>query len=373
MKTKSMRAKLSALLLGLVLLCTAVTPASAQTAPNIVDVVIGISGPSGTDINLNDYDLLREALVATDLAGAVASTNDITVFAPNDRAFLRLANDLGYQGYDEAGALSFLITATGFVSAADPGLLDDVLLYHVVPGAYTVPELRAEDRFPTLLGPVIKVRGNRVLDRDINDRDARLKRPRGAVAANGIIQGVDRVLRPIDLEAMAAPQHSAVEIIVSISGASGTDGNGTDFDLLREALVATELIDAVDAATDVTIFAPTDQAFIRLANDLGYAGSDEAGALGFLITATGFNSAADPGLLDDVLLYHVAPGARTVLELRNAGPIATLGGGTLEVIGQRVDDADPDNTDARIKTPRNVSTSNGTIQGVNQVLRPIDL
>jgi len=177
--------------------------ASAQgdrSSNNIVDVVIDVSGASGTDRNGRDYDLLREALVATGLAEAVATTPDITVFAPNDRAFNRLARDLGYRGWDEAGALGFLIEATGFVSADEPGILADVLLYHVAPGARTLNELRFDFDVETLLpGQTFDVLFWRVIDNDRNDRNAIFRRPSNIEASNGIIHTVNQVLRPIDL------------------------------------------------------------------------------------------------------------------------------------------------------------------------------
>ena len=47
---------------------------------------------------------------------------------------------------DEAGAFAFLAEAAGYVSPEEPGLLDDVLLYHVAPGARTVHELQDGDQ-----------------------------------------------------------------------------------------------------------------------------------------------------------------------------------------------------------------------------------
>jgi uncharacterized surface protein with fasciclin (FAS1) repeats len=345
---------------------------SAQE-PGIVDIVLQVSGPSGVDTNGADYDLLRDALVATDLVGTVASLTDITVFAPTDAAFVRLAQDLGFEGNDEGAAFGFLAGVTGYQSAAEPGLLDDVLLYHVAPGAKTVRELRRS--FPTataLAGKNVQVLGNIVIDGDFNDRDARISNPRDLRAANGIIQTVDRVLRPVDLE--PAPAGNIVEIVLAASGASGLDGNGQDYDLLREALVATGLADAVATTPDITVFAPTDAAFIRLAKELGFAGNDEAGALAAIIAATGFVSAAEPGLLADVLLYHVAPDGRTVWELGfGFKPIPTLQGGSLVVFFGFVVDADRNDRDARIVEPKDIPATNGVIQTVDRVLRPIDL
>ena len=350
--------------------------ASAQgnsPSSNIVETVLDVSGSEGFDRNGRDYDLLRDALLATGLADAVATTDDITVFAPNDRAFILLARDLGYRGFDEAGALAFLVDFTGFESAANPGLLDDVLLYHVLPGAQTRRELNRGPAVPTLLGPEIEVVHNFVVDGDPNDPDAYISFPRNVRASNGIIHTVNRVLRPIDLE-RPAPSKNIVEIVIDASGAEGTDRDGHDYDLLREALVATGLADAVATTDDITVFAPNDWAFIRLARDLGYPGWDEAGALGFLIEATGFESAEQPGILDDVLLYHVAPGAQTLNELRFDRDVETLlDGATFDVTYWRVIDNDRDDTNAIFRRPSNIEASNGIVHTVNQVLRPIDL
>ncbi len=168
----------------------------------VVDVVVATSGApgSGFDHNRRDYDMLREALVATGLVEAVASAEDITVFAPNDRAFIRLARQLGYHGWDEAEAFAVIAEATGFQSADEPGLLDDVLLYHVAPDGRTVRELRRSGHIATLLDEAtVEVRGRRVIDADTDDRNARIIRPANVETGNGVVQTVNRVLRPIDL------------------------------------------------------------------------------------------------------------------------------------------------------------------------------
>ena len=365
--------KLTVGLVAVAMMAGMALPAAAQEPEaNVVDVVLDVSGTEGFDSNKYDYDLLREALLATDLAGAVATTDDITVFAPTDQAFMRLAKDLGFSGNDEAGAFGYIAGLTGFVSAADPGLLDDVLLYHVSPGAKDVRELRRTNPINTLQGGTLDVVwGNRVIDADTNDRDAYIVRPRNLEASNGIIQTVNRVLRPIDLEAPAPD--TVVDIVLAASGTEGFDRNYFDYDLLREALTATGLVGAVASVEDITVFAPADVSFVLLARELGYHGWDEAGAFAAIAEATGYVSPADPGLLDDVLLYHVAPGAKTVSELNDAGPIATLLGASIEVDGWRVVDADTDDRNPYITRQSDIVAGNGIVHTVFGVLRPIDL
>jgi uncharacterized surface protein with fasciclin (FAS1) repeats len=365
---KKVVAGLAALAVGATL---APAAASADRSSNIVDIVLDVSGTSGFDSNGSDYDLLREALLATDLAGAVATTDDITVFAPTDTAFIRTARDLGFEGSDEAGAFGYLAGFTGYKSAAKPGLLDDVLLYHVAPDADTVRQLRRSGRIATLQGGTVRVVWNQVIDADRNDRNARIVRPKNLRASNGIIQTVNRVLRPIDLEPPAPD--TVVDVVLETSGASGFDRNALDFDILREALTATDLVGAVQSASDINVFAPADAAFIALARELGYDGFSEAGAFAKIAEATGYVSAAEPGILADVLLYHVAPEARTISQLRSAGAIPTLLGPTIDVGWFRIADQDTDDRNPLIGFPRNIETGNGNVHTILGVLRPVDL
>jgi serralysin len=251
-----------------------------------------------------------------------------------------------------------------------------VLLYHVSPGTKTVRQLRRQHPVTTLLtDATLEVRGNRVIDGDTNDRDARIRQPLNLRASNGIIQTVDRVLRPIDLEP-PAPEGPAtvVDVVTGASGSEGFDANYFDYDLLREALVAAGLVDALVTAEDVTVFAPNDFAFIVLALDLGYGAVDEAGAFAFLAEATGYVSPDDPGLLDDVLRYHVLPGAKTVAELDGAGDQATLlADAMLSVQYRQIQDGDPSDVNGVIVHPNDVAAGNGIVHTTAFVLRPIDL
>lgn len=173
--------------------------ATDDDAPNVAEIVLATSGSSGFDTNAYDYDLLREALVATNLVDAVATTDDITVFAPRDQAFKRLAASLGYRGRSEAGVFAFLAKATGYVSPTEPGLLDDVLLYHVSPGAKTEKQLRKGRNHTLLKGASFVMKGTAIIDYDRDARNARVTPPKNLRAANGIVHTVNEVMRPLDL------------------------------------------------------------------------------------------------------------------------------------------------------------------------------
>ena len=346
----------------------------------IADVVVWTSGSEGFDHDPNDFDLLREALIATDLLGAVADPEaDLTVFAPTDGAFADLAVSLGFDGDsdDEAAVFAFLAEATGFVSAEEPGLLADVLLYHVAPGAQTVSALQDAETVETLLGTPITVDGVELIDQDPDlENPEFVPYATDIKASNGIVQTIDKVLLPADVDE-AIPQPTIAGLVIGASGSEGFDHEPGDFDILREALVATGLVDAVAAPdADLTVFAPTDGAFGNLASVLGFKGhvSDEAAVFEFLAGATGFKSSDDPGLLDDILLYHVAAGEQRLAELREAGSVTTLQGGDVQIWWDTLGDKDFDIEDPQfIDGLSDLEASNGVAHAIDGVLLPVDL
>lgn len=196
-----MRKLLASLGAGAIGLGLVAAPAAADSheSPGIVDVVIAVSGESGFDDNANDYDILREALIAAGLVEAVDSAEDITVFAPSDRAFIRTAYELGYEGpSDEDAIFAFLAGALG-VTEGDPGLLDDVLLYHVSPGSQTRGDIWRADSVSTLLGVDIPTQGTRLIDNEPDLPNANIVRPFNLRTSNGIIHTLNRVMIPIDV------------------------------------------------------------------------------------------------------------------------------------------------------------------------------
>lgn len=215
----------------------------------IAQVVLDVSGRQDFDHNPDDFDILREALTATDLLEAVAETEaDLTVFAPTDAAFGELALTLGYEGDTtrEKAVFTFLAEATEFESAGEPGLLADVLLYHVSPAAKTVAELQHAVTIETLADVTITVDGNTLIDQDPDVEDPEFVDGQTDLeAANGTIQVIDRVLLPLDVdEAVAEP--TIAEVVIATSGTSGFNHNLDDLDIIvHESLTATDLSGAV--------------------------------------------------------------------------------------------------------------------------------
>jgi serralysin len=177
-----------------------------------------------------------------------------------------------------------------------------------------------------------------------------------------------------------APRRDAVTITDFVAASGGTfDSNRLDYDILLNAVVAADLGGALaNPEADLTLFAPNDAAFIRLARDLGYAGFAEDGAWNFLVAALTDLGGGDPiPVLTQVLLYHVAPESLGVGEVIAAGfgggTITTLQGGAITPQGTRLIDNEPDLADARLFAPLQVRLDNGVVHTITSVLIPIDL
>ena len=167
------------------------TSPSAASPSTIADVVVGASSMAGPDSDPRDYDLLLAALGATGLDAAVADpAADLTVFAPNDAAFVALAQDLGYSGSDEAGALGFLVGALGLPT------IETTLLYHVSLGEKTAVQLIRSKSVAVLNGEV-RIQGVNLRDAATSLQDPKLRIPAAIDASNGIIHPIDRVLVPL--------------------------------------------------------------------------------------------------------------------------------------------------------------------------------
>lgn len=173
-------------------------------SPTIADVVAASGG--AFDHNKNDFDLLLTALQTANLTGALDDPNsNLTVFAPNDWAFILLARDLGYAYYDERGAWEYLVAAITALGGGDPvPTLTAVLTYHVSPELLTTADIaqkrRSAQTISTLQGATITpLPGGRLVDQEPDVLDPVLKGPSNIVVANGIIQPISRVLIPVNL------------------------------------------------------------------------------------------------------------------------------------------------------------------------------
>ena len=319
-----------------------------------------------------DFSILVSALgylddtLGTDLVATLdAPQADLTVFAPTNAAFGQLAVDLGYDGdvADSAAVTGYL------VGAVDANTLLAVIQYHLSAGVQTSTDIAAAGGVTPLAGPAITAHLPTLVDEEPDLIDPSLVAV-DIEASNGIVHVIDRVLLPVDLPGNDAP---TITGIVAASG-DGFDGNPTDFDLLLEAVKTAELAGVLDDPNaDLTAFAPTDAAFVKLAEDLGYDGGDEAGAWGYLVEALTLLGGGDPiPLLTQVLTYHVAGESLQASQVIAAGEVATLQGGVLTLDGLSLVDAEPDLDNPEL-VATDIQAANGVVHVIDGVLLPADL
>ena len=288
---------------------------------------------------------------------------DLTVFAPTDTAFGQLAADAGFAGdvTDEAAVTTFL---TGLGAET----LRDVILYHVSPGAKTLAEIGSAGTVNTALGLTITPDGAKLIDNDPDLTDPTVVTP-DLAASNGIVHVIDRVLLPIDLP---APLPTITEVVLASGGTF--DSNGEDFDLLLNAVTAAGLDGALgDPEASLTVFAPNDDAFVGLAQTLGFHGDNEGGAFSFIVDALTLLGRGDAlPLLTEILTYHVAPGEFDAAVVLTGDPIPTLQGGTVQADGLTLIDNDPGLRDPTILAT-DLPAENGIIHVIDGVLQPIEV
>lgn len=133
-----------------------------------------------------------------------------------------------------------------------------------------------------------------------------------------------------------------VDLALAVNADSG------EFSTLIAALVAADLVDALDGNGQLTVFAPTDEAFAAL--DLN---ADNIGDL----------PVED---LTNILLYHVAKGRRMAEDVVESDVIRMLNG---EFAAIEIMDGKAYIDGAEIAAPDN-GTDNGVIHIVNGVLLP---
>ncbi len=165
---------------------------------------------------------------------------------------------------------------------------------------------------------------------------------------------------------------------------SGFDRNWNDFDITDNAVSAvlaakpdSAVAVLADGTVPLTAFLPTDRAFRKLAKDLtGKTYKTEAKVFGALASTLGIDT------IENVLLYHVVPGAtvtyRQALKSNGAVLNTALPGASVKVkviwcYLVSLKDNDPDASNPYV-VKANLNKGNLQIaHGINRVLRPVDL
>ena len=308
-----------------------VIAADVQAVNGVIHAVDGVLLPSYVSISIgtvaevvlfeNDFTVLAAALRKADLLETVATTDNITVFAPDNAAFVA------------AG-----ITSLDGLEAED---LIPILTYHVLGAKVLSTELPASGIAQTLAGGNIYLGylfNSRVLINGLTEIKAV-----DIEKSNGVIHVIDRTLVP--------PAPNVVEIALALAD----QGEDSEFTVLTSLLASDEYSDITQALIDaenVTVFAPTDAAFADIADLIPNLTEDE---------------------ISTILTYHAA-GARVFsYNLVEGQEVIMLNGQTLKV-KSIIDDLivleDKSGGDDAIVVEVNVHGSNGVIHAVDKVLIP---
>lgn len=160
-----------------------------------------------------------------------------------------------------------------------------------------------------------------------------------------------------------APSPTIVDLAVNASGMPNEfDGDRGDFDILVAAVLALGLDDDLSSSRQLTAFAPTDGAFVALAEAL-----DDSDAS--LTEAEAFGVVAGVPGVTQVVLHHVAPGERFAADVVPATKVRTLNGDFIEKASGAA------SLDAGLGRTANIigvdlDASNGVVHVIDQVLLP---
>ena len=280
----------------------AMTVAYHEGAKNIVETAKGAGM----------FNTLLAAAVAADLAEPLMGDGPFTVFAPTDEAFAALP----------AGTVESLL------KPENKHKLASILKYHVVPGVL-------DSREVTRLSGATSLNGQRIAF-DSGEKGVMIDNAKVVKAdidcSNGIIHVIDHVILP------------AGDNIAEIAESAGMFGT------LLTAAQAAGLVPALTGDTELTVFAPTDEAFAAL----------PAGTVESLLKP------ANKDQLAAILKYHVVAGRVYAADAAKLSEAKTLNGqpvvidldnGSLRIDGARVVKAD-------------IDASNGVIHVIDRVILP---
>ncbi|MDL2343445.1 fasciclin domain-containing protein [Deinococcus sp. MIMF12] len=288
-------------------------------------------------------DLLSDAGLTETL-----TSGEFTVFAPTNDAFAAL---------DDATLANL---------AANPEVLRQVLLYHVVQGRLSTEQLASNTNLTSVQGGTLSL----TLSGTARAVNAAPVTASLTTASNGTIFVINQVLLPPGLTIPAAET-----IEEAPATAEATTGTATT------TTTTTATVTATPAAGSLAAFVTTDPRFSILAELVQAAGLAETLGSGeftlFAPTNDAFNAVpaatlaalrADPARLRQVLLYHVVSGRVTATALAESPTLTTATNVQIPLTrpsgtaGARIGDANIQG--------EGIATSNGTVYIIDTVLIP---
>ncbi|QIA06856.1 fasciclin domain-containing protein [Draconibacterium halophilum] len=299
-----------------------VTTADVMASNGVIHVIDKVLMPP-TVVDLatysDNFSSLVSAVVKADLAGALSADGPFTVFAPTNNAFAALFAALEISGLDD-------------VSVED---LTSILTYHVVGDNVLSTELSA--------GAVAAISGEEF---EVTiDGDVMLNGTIKVVATD--IQGTNGVIHVIDAVLVPATQMSNTIADIAVAN--------SEFSILVEALMKADLVGAVaDGEAELTVFAPTNDAFTALLSDLGATSLDDVPV----------------ETLTSILLYHVIGSKAMSTDLATGyfSTLSTFSDNNMSMYIQ-VGEGVTINANTSVTTA-DIEADNGVIHVVDKVILP---
>lgn len=259
---------------------------------------------------------LVTAIETANIASTLKGPGPFTVFAPTNSAFEKLPE----------GVLDYLL--------ANETILADVLKYHVVSGNVLSTDLSTGSVNTLLDGKSVSVEvdGTSVT---LNGLSSVIGAD--ALASNGVVHLIDEVLIPPDFE---LPKDNIVEIAAATP----------ELSILVDALTKfPDLVDVLSSDGTLTVFAPTNDAFVALLAAIGQTELDD-------VTVS---------VLRNILEYHVVSTAAIMSsELSDGDEATTVSGEDVSVV---INGDGVFISGAKVNTP-DIEAGNGVIHIVESVM-----
>ena len=255
-----------------------------------------------------DFSILVEALIKTDLVSTLSNAGTFTVFAPDNDAFSALFTTLGVSGISD-------------ISADD---LKPILLYHLL--GETKSSSMIMDGYYSSLSPAQGRTASMYISTDmgVSINGSANVTSADIEASNGVIHAIDAVLLPPTVVDLAVQNGNFGTLVSAVVGAG-----------LAETLS--------DATGQFTVFAPTDDAFAALGENV-------------------------PNDLTPILLYHVL-GSPVFSDEISSGIVKSLNESNPEIVLEVSDMGVMLNGSAKVVATDIVGT-NGVIHVIDKVLIP---
>ena len=276
-----------------------------------------------------------------DLVNLLGASGTLTVFAPTNAAFDKLAQTL--TGNANAKGPDILVPA-------NKALVKTVLQYHVLTSVVKAADIPFGKAITPAAGGFFKidvVAGKPVITDGRNRKTNIIATD--ITASNGVVHLLDAVLLPADktiVQTAIASKPEFTSLVAALQFAS----NGDD------------LVTTLSGAGPFTVFAPTNAAFDALAKEL----TGNAAA-----TATDILVPANKALVRSVLTYHVVAARVLKADITVNSPITTVQGKTfvIQATATGVAITDGRNRVSNI-TATDVLNSNGVIHVIDKVILP---